>query len=40
MKLDEVLYATSRMSGVYVMSTQGQEGFTELTLRTLETRTP
>ena len=40
MKLDEVLYATSRLSGVYVMSTQGQEGFTELTLRTLETRTP
>ncbi|MDO1698235.1 LytTR family transcriptional regulator DNA-binding domain-containing protein, partial [Escherichia coli] len=33
-------YVTSRMSGVYVMSTQGQEGFTELTLRTLELRTP
>lgn len=40
MKLDEVQYVTSRMSGVYVMSTQGQEGFTELTLRTLELRTP
>lgn len=26
MKLDEVQYVTSRMSGVYVMSTQGQEG--------------
>ncbi|WP_340609838.1 two-component system response regulator BtsR [Xenorhabdus bharatensis] len=40
MQLDEVLYITSRMSGVYVMNTNGQEGFTELTLRTLETRTP
>ncbi len=40
MKLNEVQYVTSRMSGVYVMSTQGQEGFTELTLRTLELRTP
>ncbi|MER5079386.1 two-component system response regulator BtsR [Providencia stuartii] len=40
MKLDEVQYVTSRMSGVYVMSTQGQEGFTELTLRTLELHTP
>lgn len=39
MKLDEVQYVTSRMSGVYVMSTQGQEGFTELTLRTLKMRT-
>ncbi len=40
MKLDEVLYATSRMSGVFVISNQGLEGFTELTLRTLEMRTP
>ncbi|WP_426575758.1 two-component system response regulator BtsR [Xenorhabdus stockiae] len=40
MQLDEVLYITSRMSGVYVMNANGQEGFTELTLRTLETRTP
>lgn len=40
MKLDEVLYVTSRMSGVFVISKQGQEGFTELTLRTLEMRTP
>ncbi|EQC01561.1 two-component system response regulator BtsR [Photorhabdus temperata] len=37
---DEVLYVTSRPSGIYVMCTNGQEGFTELTLRTLETRTP
>ncbi|MGJ0627540.1 two-component system response regulator BtsR [Xenorhabdus bovienii] len=39
MQLDEVLYVTSRLSGVYVMSANEQEGFTELTLRTLETRT-
>ncbi|CBJ79525.1 putative response regulator in two-component regulatory system [Xenorhabdus bovienii str. Jollieti] len=39
MQLDEVLYVTSRLSGVYVMSANKQEGFTELTLRTLETRT-
>ncbi|WP_350305789.1 two-component system response regulator BtsR [Photorhabdus viridis] len=37
---DEVLYVTSRPSGIYVMCANGQEGFTELTLRTLETRTP
>ncbi|CDL80307.1 two-component system response regulator BtsR [Xenorhabdus cabanillasii] len=40
MQLDDVLYITSRLSGVYVMSANGQEGFTELTLRTLEIRTP
>ncbi len=28
------------MSGVYVTSHEGKEGFTELTLRTLESRTP
>ena len=28
------------MSGVYVTSQDGKEGFTELTLRTLESRTP
>ena len=28
------------MSGVYVTNAQGSEGFTELTLRTLESRTP
>ncbi|XPE64792.1 LytTR family transcriptional regulator DNA-binding domain-containing protein [Shigella flexneri] len=31
---------SSRMSGVYVTSHEGKEGFTQLTLRTLESRTP
>lgn len=39
MPIDEAIFATSRLSGVYVTNNQGQEGFTELTLRTLETRT-
>lgn len=39
MPIDEAVFATSRLSGVYVTNNQGQEGFTELTLRTLETRT-
>ena len=38
--LEEVAFVSSRLSGVYVTSLSGQEGFTELTLRTLETRTP
>lgn len=37
--LGEVLYITSRMNGVYVMNNKNQEGFTELTLRTIEMRT-
>lgn len=37
--LAEVLYITSRMNGVYVMNSKNQEGFTELTLRTIEMRT-
>jgi two-component system LytT family response regulator len=38
--MDEVAFVSSRMSGVYVTSHDGKEGFTELTLRTLESRTP
>lgn len=34
-----MLYITSRMNGVYVMNNKNQEGFTELTLRTIEMRT-
>ena len=40
MPVEDVVYVNSRISGVFVMSAHGQEGFTELTLRTLETRTP
>ncbi|MCE0846360.1 two-component system response regulator BtsR [Buttiauxella sp. A2-C1_F] len=40
LQMEEVMYASSRMSGVYVTNAQGAEGFTELTLRTLESRTP
>lgn len=40
LRLDEIEYATSRLSGVYIASTDGEERFTELTLRTLEERTP
>ena len=36
----DVAFVSSRMSGVYVTSQEGKEGFTELTLRTLESRTP
>lgn len=39
LRLDEVEAITSRASGVYVIATDGQEHFTELTLRTLEERT-
>lgn len=37
--LEQVLYITSRMNGVYVMDNKNQQGFTELTLRTIEMRT-
>lgn len=37
---DEIEYALSRLSGVYVVSSDGEERFTELTLRTIEDRTP
>ncbi|ELY4672554.1 two-component system response regulator BtsR [Cronobacter muytjensii] len=40
LQMEDVAFVASRMSGVYVTSGQGQEGFTELTLRTLESRTP
>ncbi|SFQ96144.1 MULTISPECIES: two-component system response regulator BtsR [unclassified Enterobacter] len=40
LQMAEVAYVSSRMSGVYVTSQDGKEGFTELTLRTLENRTP
>lgn len=40
LQMDEVAFVSSRLSGVYVTSHEGKEGFTELTLRTLESRTP
>ncbi len=40
LQMEEVAFVSSRMSGVYVTSHEGKEGFTELTLRTLENRTP
>ncbi len=40
MKLDEIEYVSSKQSGVYVVGGNGQERFTELTLRTLEEKTP
>ncbi len=39
LKTDEVLFANSRLSGVYVTGVEGVECFTELTLKTLESRT-
>lgn len=40
LQMSDVAFVSSRMSGVYVTSSDGKEGFTELTLRTLESRTP
>ena len=40
LQMEDVAFVSSRMSGVYVTSHEGKEGFTELTLRTLENRTP
>lgn len=40
LQMDDVAFISNRMSGVYVTSSDGKEGFTELTLRTLESRTP
>lgn len=37
---DDVYYASSRSSGVYVLNHENNEYFTELTLRTLEEKTP
>lgn len=39
-KVGDVECATSRNTGVYVVTTDGSEHFTELTLRTLEEKTP
>lgn len=39
-KVDDIEYVTSKSTGVYVTTTQGSEHFTELTLRTLEEKTP
>ena len=38
--MDDVAFVSSRMSGVCVTGRDGKEGVTELTLRTLESRTP
>lgn len=38
--IEEVVCVSSRIGGVYVLSWEGNEGATELTLRTLEARTP
>lgn len=40
LQMEEVAFVSSRLSGVYVTSHDGKEGFTELTLRVLEHRTP
>ncbi|MBU9811145.1 two-component system response regulator BtsR [Rahnella sp. SL6] len=40
LQLEDVAYVSSRVGGVYVTGQNGKETFTELTLRTLETRTP
>ncbi|MFI8417354.1 two-component system response regulator BtsR [Serratia sp. NPDC078593] len=40
LRFDEVIAIRSRLSGVYVVRNDGMECFTELTLRTLENRTP
>lgn len=40
LQMQDVVFVSSRLSGVYVTSQEGKEGFTELKLRTLENRTP
>jgi two-component system LytT family response regulator len=40
LRVDEIEYAASKLSGVYVAGADGEERFTELTLRTLEERAP
>ncbi|HEY0211404.1 two-component system response regulator BtsR [Acerihabitans sp.] len=40
LKTEDVLFAHSRLSGVYVSGIEGGECFTELTLKLLEIRTP
>ncbi|MCB1911987.1 MAG: two-component system response regulator BtsR [Rhodocyclaceae bacterium] len=39
-KVEDIEYATSKAGGVYVTVSNGSEHFTELTLRTLEEKTP
>ncbi|WP_158784551.1 two-component system response regulator BtsR [Pantoea sp. BAV 3049] len=39
LQMEEVAFVSSRLSGIYVTNNQGKEGLTELTLRTLESRT-
>ncbi|EXU75591.1 two-component system response regulator BtsR [Erwinia mallotivora] len=40
LQMQDVAFVSSRLSGVWVTSNEGKEGLTELTLRTLESRTP
>ncbi|CAO3438830.1 Two-component transcriptional response regulator BtsR [Azospirillum doebereinerae] len=40
LKLDEVECVVSKASGIFVLAADGQERFTELTLHTLQERTP
>ena len=40
LQLEDVAFVSSRVGGVYVTGQDGKETFTELTLRTLEVRTP
>ncbi|MCS2149942.1 two-component system response regulator BtsR [Scandinavium manionii] len=40
LQMEDVAFVSSRKSGVYVTDGAGKEGYTELTLRTLENRTP
>jgi len=40
LSVEEVVFVSSRVSGVFVNRADGAECFTELTLRTLENRTP
>jgi len=40
MRVEDVEYVLAKPSGIYVVGADGQERFTELTLRTLEEKTP
>ncbi|PKU23073.1 two-component system response regulator BtsR [Telmatospirillum siberiense] len=39
MRLDEIEFVASRLGGIFIIGADGQERFTELTLRTLEDKT-
>ena len=39
MKLEEIEFVASRLGGIFIVGSDGQERFTELTLRTLEDKT-